>query len=126
MIWTGSAAADTGLPGALPGLPPTASRVLRAPQSGHVSPRLAIGDHAAAGELIATVAPPDGDPMPVVAPFAGVLRGLVHPSVTVTAGMKIGDLDPRAAREYCFTASDKSLAIGGAVLEVVCAHFLEA
>ena len=35
--------------------------------------------------------------------------------------MKIGDLDPRAKREHCFTISDKSLAIGGGVLEAVLA-----
>jgi xanthine dehydrogenase accessory factor len=33
--------------------------------------------------------------------------------------MKIGDIDPRAAREHCFTISDKSLAIAGGVLEAV-------
>lgn len=123
VIRHGSAAPDTGLPGALPGLPRTASRILRAPQSGYVTPCCAIGDTLEEGALIASVAPVGGDPMPVVAPFRGVLRGLVHPSVPVRAGLKIGDLDPRARREYCFTVSDKSLAIGGGVLEVVCAHF---
>jgi xanthine dehydrogenase accessory factor len=33
--------------------------------------------------------------------------------------MKIGDLDPRADVAYCFTVSDKSLAIGGGVLEAI-------
>ncbi len=54
-----------------------------------------------------------------IAPFAGVLRGLIHPSVAVTAGMKIGDLDPRADVAYCFTVSDKALAIGGGVMEAI-------
>jgi xanthine dehydrogenase accessory factor len=35
--------------------------------------------------------------------------------------MKIGDLDPRANREHCFTISDKALAVGGGVLEAVLA-----
>jgi xanthine dehydrogenase accessory factor len=35
--------------------------------------------------------------------------------------MKIGDLDPRAQREHCFTISDKSLAVGGGALEAVLA-----
>jgi xanthine dehydrogenase accessory factor len=35
--------------------------------------------------------------------------------------MKIGDLDPRARRENCFTISDKSLSVGGGVLEAVLA-----
>jgi xanthine dehydrogenase accessory factor len=33
--------------------------------------------------------------------------------------MKIGDIDPRGRVEYCSTVSDKSRAIGGAVLEAI-------
>ena len=39
--------------------------------------------------------------------------------VKVKTGMKSGDIDPRAKREYCFTISDKASAIGGGVLEAV-------
>jgi xanthine dehydrogenase accessory factor len=120
-IWQGSAEADTGQPGTLPGVPPNLSRVLRAPQDGHVVAHYAIGDRVSSGAIIATVRSPEGA-RPVVAPFAGVLRGLVHPTVFVQSGMKIGDLDPRARPAYCFTASDKSLAIGGGVLEAILAY----
>lgn len=111
-LWRGSAEADTGIPGSI-GLK-TQTRVLRAPAAGHVEPRAAIGDVLAEGALIAVVAGHE-----VRAPFSGALRGLIHERAPVTAGMKIGDLDPRAAREHCFTISDKSLAIGGGVLEAV-------
>jgi len=47
------------------------------------------------------------------------LRGIVHTGVAVRKGMKIGDVDPRATREHCFTISDKALAIAGGVLEAV-------
>jgi xanthine dehydrogenase accessory factor len=57
----------------------------------------------------------------VRAMFDGVLRGLIHPSVRVTKGLKIGDLDPRDVDRHCFTISEKSLAIGGAVLEAILA-----
>jgi xanthine dehydrogenase accessory factor len=40
----------------------------------------------------------------------------------VTKGLKVGDVDPRAARDHCFLVSDKSLAIGGGVLEAVMAR----
>ncbi len=33
--------------------------------------------------------------------------------------MKVGDIDPRAAREHCFTISDKSRAVAGGVLEAI-------
>lgn len=117
-LWQGSAEADTGQPGVLSGVPPTLSRVLRAPQDGHVLAHFAIGDRVPSGAIIATVRGSQGT-RPVVAPFAGVLRGLVHSSVAVRSGMKIGDLDPRAQRAYCFTVSDKSLAIGGGALEAI-------
>jgi xanthine dehydrogenase accessory factor len=68
------------------------------------------------GQLIATV-----DSHEIYAPFEGVLRGLIHPQVPVSAGLKIGDLDPRGEVAHCFTISDKSLAIGGGVLEAILA-----
>ena len=112
VIRAGSAEADTGEPGNI-GLK-THSRVLRAPANGHVRATAALGDVLAEGGLIADVAGEE-----IRAPFAGVLRGLIHERVAVQAGMKVGDLDPRVAPEHCFTISDKSLAIGGGVLEAV-------
>jgi xanthine dehydrogenase accessory factor len=112
VLWTGSAEADTGKPASL--LNQTHSRVLRAPTAGYVRPFKDIGDHIEQRELIAEVGGAR-----IVAPFAGVLRGLIHEQVWVTPGLKIGDLDPRARREHCFTLSDKSLAVGGGVLEAV-------
>ncbi len=97
VIWQGAAEPDTGQPGTLPGMAPTMTRVLRAPIAGYVRPYAAIGDYVAVGKTIATVQD-DGEPRPVVAPFAGVLRGLVHPSVRVPAGLKIGDLNPHGPR----------------------------
>ncbi|MBN1963131.1 MAG: molybdenum hydroxylase, partial [Anaerolineae bacterium] len=103
---------DTGVPGSVKGV--AASRVLRAPADGHVMPHKAIGDLVQQGEVIATVAG-----LPVLAPFDGVLRGLIHPQVAVEAGLKIGDVDPRARREHCFSISDKALAVGGGVVEAI-------
>jgi xanthine dehydrogenase accessory factor len=119
VIWQGSAAPDTGEPGELPGVGRRGSRVLRAPVAGHVIGRGVIGDMIVEGAEIAVVRDAQGGEHAIVAPFAGVLRGLIHPSVTVPAGMKIGDLDPRADVAACFTVSDKSLAIGGGVLEAI-------
>ncbi|BAL99203.1 MULTISPECIES: selenium-dependent molybdenum cofactor biosynthesis protein YqeB [Caldilinea] len=119
VIWQGNAAPDTGEPGELPGIGRRASRVLRAPAAGHVIGRYVIGDRVAEGVELAVVQDETGAAHSILAPFAGVLRGLIHPSVRVHAGMKIGDLDPRADVSYCFTVSDKSLAIGGGALEAI-------
>lgn len=114
VIYEGQAEADTKTPGPVKGY--TADRVLRAPSSGHVQGRFNIGDQVKQGQVIATV-----DGQKIYAPFAGVLRGLIHPQLWVSPGLKIGDLDPRGEVEHCFTISDKSLAIGGGVLEAVLA-----
>lgn len=119
VIWQGSAAPDTGEPGELPGVGRRASRVLRSPAAGHVSGRFAIGDRIDVGVELAVVEDAAGQVHRIVAPFDGVLRGLIHPRVAVHPGMKIGDLDPRADVAACFTVSDKSLAIGGAALEAI-------
>jgi xanthine dehydrogenase accessory factor len=56
---------------------------------------------------------------PIVAPFAGTLRGLLQPGLMAQSGMKIGDLDTRDDPTLCELVSDKSLAIGGGVLEAM-------
>ncbi len=50
-----------------------------------------------------------------------MLRGLIHPGLLVTAGLKIGDVDPRDNREACTLVSDKALSVGGGVLEAILA-----
>jgi len=112
VILEGSAAPDTGIPGAVMGY--TAERVLRAPCEGVLQGVMRIGDGVKAGEPVGHV-----DRSPVVASISGVIRGLLANGLTVSKGMKIGDIDPRGVREHCFTISDKALAIGGGVLEAI-------
>jgi xanthine dehydrogenase accessory factor len=112
VIWQGAAEPDTKTPGEVGGY--KGARVLRAPADGHVHAHAAIGDTVQEGAVIAHI-----DGAPIAAPFTGVLRGIVHPSVAVHTGMKIGDLDARAEWRYCFTISEKSLAIAGGVLEAI-------
>jgi xanthine dehydrogenase accessory factor len=113
VLWHGSAEPNTGIPGEIGGR--GIERVLRAPGAGvlrHAAK--CIGDTVVEGETICFV-----DQKPVPARISGMLRGLLHEGLEVSAGMKIGDVDPRSAREHCLTISDKALAIGGGVLEAV-------
>jgi xanthine dehydrogenase accessory factor len=112
VIWQGAALPDTGRPEAVLGY--DVQRVLRAPIAGVLQAVKQIGDIVQSEEAVAFV-----DGQGVVAPFGGALRGLMHEGLAVSAGEKIGDLDPRGRREACFTISDKSLAIGGGVVEAV-------
>jgi xanthine dehydrogenase accessory factor len=112
VYWSGGAEADTGLPEPVHGF--AGQRVLRAPRDGLFRARMAIGDAVKAGDVLAVV---NGEPL--LAQFDGVLRGLLHDGLTVTAGMKVGDLDPRRERVRCFTISDKARAVGGGVLEAI-------
>ncbi len=112
VIYTGSAEPDTGEPGLVGGK--TTQRVLRAPVDGIVENRAAIGERVEEGQVVAVVAH-----IPVIALTAGVLRGLVRPGVRVTAGLKIGDIDPRAEPAHCYLVSEKALAIAGGVLEAI-------
>lgn len=111
VLWSGTAAANTGTPGVIGGH--GAERVLRAPGDGTVLWRARIGDPVAAGAVIGTVA--DGE---VRAPFDGLVRGLIADGTVVHAGLKIGDVDPRTDTDWR-RISDKALAVGGGVLEAV-------
>ncbi len=88
--------------------------MLRAPADGVLDARAEIGEHVEAGQPVAEVA---GEA--VLAPFAGVLRGLLHSGLPVRAGLKIGDVDPRNDPSYCTLVSDKALAVAGGVLEAI-------
>lgn len=112
VYWEGSALADTGIPEQV--LNYRAERVLRAPADGDLVAHGDIGDHFDKGETIAEV-----DGIQLTAPFDGCLRGLIRPRLNVKKGLKIGDLDPRDDPSYCTMISDKSLTLGGSVLEAI-------
>jgi len=112
VIWQGPAEKDTGVPENV--IQYGEERVLRAPADGLVVTHAKIGDHLEKGQLVAEVAG-----MPVYAYFRGVLRGIIQPGIRVRHGLKIGDVDPRDDPRDCFLVSDKSLAIGGGVLEAI-------
>lgn len=108
VYWQGRPEPDSRLPEGNP------QRVLRAPCDGILESESRFGQHFEPGEVVARVAD-----QAVLAPFAGVLRGLLHPGLKVTAGMKVGDLDPRDDPAMCSLVSDKALAVGGGVLEAI-------
>ena len=112
VIERGEAEPNTGVPGDIGGY--TWERVLRAPRAGRFRGRKKIGDPVEKGEIVAEV-----ERLPVHSQISGVLRGLLRDGGKVERDMKLGDVDPRAAREHCFTISDKARAIGGGVLEAV-------
>jgi xanthine dehydrogenase accessory factor len=118
---SGSAEPNTGIPGAIGGY--TSERLLRAPCAGIFYGLHQIGDMVEAGETVAFVRTGEDTgisrSMAIPAAISGILRGLVRDGLPVTANMKVGDIDPRAAREHCFTISDKSRAVAGGVLEAI-------
>lgn len=132
--WDGTSQPDSGQPDGDP------RRVLRAPIDGQFVGYAQIGDHVDMGQLIAGVIPQDlmseakltgsredtivpsflqDDIIKIRSPFKGVLRGLIHPGLHVTNGLKVGDVDPRDDPTICNLVSDKALAIGGGVLEAI-------
>lgn len=112
VYWEGSPEEDTGVPGTVMGY--QSERVLRSPAAGVLHTRADIGDLLEEGQVIAEV---DGEP--ISAPFSGALRGLLRDHTRVHEGMKVGDVDPRKDPSYSRIVSDKSRALGGAVLEAI-------
>lgn len=112
LLWSGSPEANTGIPASIN--EQAAKRVLRAPADGIFNAHMRIGDHIDKGQLVASVSD-----IPIYATISGVLRGIIHPGIHVTKDLKIGDIDPRDNPAFCRLVSDKSLAIGGAVLEAI-------
>ena len=111
VIWDGSAAPNTGIPGEIGGA--GADRVLRATIDGVLDWTTDFGDLVEAGQVLGTI-----DDTPLRAKIGGTVRGLIQPG-PVEIGLKIGDVDPRFDPHAIHQISDKALSIGGAVLEAV-------
>ena len=112
VIYQGSALPNTNIPGLIGGY--AGERVLRAPADGIFTRILDIGDEVQPGDIAGTV---NGQPMKCT--IGGVVRGILPSGTPVHLGMKSGDVDPRCQPEYCTTASDKALAVGGGALEAI-------
>ena len=110
IIKEGEAEKDTGIPGLIAGF--SIERVLRAPKNGTLSIMKEIGTSVEAGAIVAFV-----NDLPITTQINGIIRGLLRDGAEVWKGMKTGDVDPRGIKEYCYTISDKTNAIGGGVLE---------
>ena len=112
VIENGEPEPDTKKPGMVLGY--GVERLLRAPAEGHFHAFRKIGDAVTVGETVGEI-----NGIPVSAQLSGVLRGLISEKVDCRPGFKIGDIDPRGIREYCFTISEKALAVAGGVLEAI-------
>lgn len=116
VITDGSAQANTGIPGDIAGC--TRERLLRASGDGKMKPIAQIGDIVHKGDIVAYT----GD-SPIHAQIDGVIRGMLQAGVPVQTGLKVGDVDPRAIRSYCYAISDKAKCIGRGVRDAVAALF---
>src|SRR5579883_2669237 len=112
VLMEGSAESNTGVPELIDGQ--SISRMLTAPTAGLVKARCQIGDRVRAGEPIASVAS-----RPVVAAISGIIRGLLPDGYEVESGSTIGEIDPAPEREYCWTLSDRALAVGSGCLAAI-------
>ncbi|MBQ7050386.1 MAG: EF2563 family selenium-dependent molybdenum hydroxylase system protein [Firmicutes bacterium] len=117
VIWSGSAAPNTGVPGLIGGF--GKERVMHSPAQGILKNVKKITDTVMKGEVIAVIET-ESAVVPVEASLDGILRGLIRDGYPVTKGFKIADIDPRS-EEYnnCFTISDKARCIAGGVLEAI-------
>lgn len=141
ILYEGSAAPNSGIPGKIEGY--DKERVIHSPAKGILRNVCHVTDTVKKGQVIATIelteetyfeadSVSNSDPasisgtdlgtkiIPVYATLDGLLRGLIRDGYPVTKGFKIADIDPRIS-EYnnCFTISDKARCIAGGVLEAI-------
>jgi len=112
VLYAGSPERDTGVPADVNGF--TIQRVLRSPANGEFVSECEITDAVKSRQVLGSVAG-----VAVISEIDGMVRGLIHDGLTVTAGQKIGDVDPRGLKEHCYRVSDKADAIGRGVLEAI-------
>lgn len=109
VIWDGPAAPNTGVPGEIGG--ESGKRVTHAAHDGDLTWNVGFGDLVNEGQQIGQI-----DDTPIRSAITGTVRGLLAGGF-VTDGLKIADVDPRFDPGAIVRISDKSLAVGGGVLE---------
>jgi xanthine dehydrogenase accessory factor len=114
VIYNGSCQPDTGVPAQVGGY--DLQRVLRSPAAGGFKSRCKIGDMVKSGQIVGEV-----NGRYITTNIDGILRGLIHDGISVSQGMKIGDIDPQGIKKYCYKISDKANAIAGGILEALLA-----
>lgn len=112
VLYEGSAEPHTSIPASIDGI--SEARVLRASSDGLFISDYKITDMVHIGQEIGKI-----NDTAVACGTSGIIRGLIKNGSKVKRGQKIGDIDPRGLREYCYRISDKANAIGGGVLEAV-------
>ena len=115
VLYAGYAEKNTGVPGKVMGY--DIERVVRSPEKGIFIAQKQLEDQVVAGETIAMVAG-----KPVTVSINGILRGLIRDGAPVLKGMKVGDIEPRPNVDNSLV-SDKSLGLGGAVLEALMTRY---
>lgn len=117
VLYSGSAAPNTGIPGIIGGY--GKERVIHSPAAGILRNAAKITDTVEKGQVIAYVETENGK-ISVYATLTGLLRGLIRDGYPVSQGFKIADVDPRLDEyDNCFTISDKARCIAGGVLEAI-------
>lgn len=89
-------------------------RYVHAPAAGLFRTRRRIGERVDAGEVIAMLGA-----AALVAPLRGCIRGLTHDGVSVDAGTKVIEIDPRDRPSAVFGLGERPRRIAGGVLAVV-------
>ena len=92
----------------------TYERVIKAPQNGTLKVLTSIGEHVDEEQIIAKV-----DGLEVKAEINGVLRGIMRDGLKVKKNTKLGDIDPRDQKEFCFSIAQRSEIIGEGVLDAI-------
>jgi xanthine dehydrogenase accessory factor len=92
----------------------THERVIKAPQNGTLKVLASIGEHVNEGQIVAKV-----DNFEVKSEINGVLRGIMRDGLKVKKNTKLGDIDPRDKKEFCFSIAQRSEIIGEGVLEAI-------
>lgn len=111
IIYKGEALKNTDTPGELGG--ESKRRVIYAPTDGKLHWDVHFGDLVHEGQCLGTVE----KTTKIHAPFNGMIRGLIHPSVSIKSGLKIADVDPRGEEIDFNNISDKARSLGRAALE---------
>lgn len=115
VIWQGSAAPNTGVPGKIGG--ESTNRVVYSPGVGNIKWLVDFGEIVKQNQVLGKLGK-----FEIKSQIGGIVRGLISAKVNMRKGMKIADVDPRGKEVDYTTISDKARCVSRGVLEAIMVH----
>lgn len=93
--------------------------IIFAEQDGIFQGKISIGNSVKMGETLGAIKTIEGKTLEVKAPFAGILRGILHDDIEISKNFPLAEVAGSDEGRHCYTISDRARCVAGSVLTAI-------